>query len=74
MAGGAGGRIPASSPPLLAGEVAGEELRSVIGRFEPELKVGKTGSERNRRRWTTVSIVAGHPAKGRRVQCNARLG
>jgi hypothetical protein len=67
MAGGAGGRIPTSSPQLLAGEVVGEELRSVRGQFEPELKVGRTDGERDRRRWTAAAAAAGHPVKGRRV-------
>jgi hypothetical protein len=68
MAGGAGGRIPTSSPQLLAREVVGEELGSVIrGQFEPELKVGRTDGERGRRRWTAAAAAAGHSVKGRRV-------
>jgi hypothetical protein len=44
-AGGVGGRIPASSPPCLPGEVAGEGLGFARGQFELELKVWTAGGE-----------------------------
>jgi hypothetical protein len=73
MVGGAGGRIPASSPLFLAGELAGEELGFARGRFVPKLKVKKDGSERDRWRWRAVAAAAGHPVKGRRIQGTSGL-